>query len=84
MPQNVVYSIRDWASHAGLLQLSKKCEVQCDDAETLARFLADPGVRPYISKTIDERHVKLKSKATPKRLQSLLRDLGFLVELVEE
>lgn len=84
VPQNVVYSIRDWASHAGLLQLSKKCEVQCDDAETLARFLADPGVRPYISKTIDERHVKLKSKATPKRLQSLLRDLGFLVELVEE
>jgi hypothetical protein len=84
VPQNVIYSIRDWASRAGLLQLTEKCDVQCDDAETLARFLADPGVRPYVSKVVDERHVKLKSKATPKRLQSLLRELGFLVELVEE
>ena len=84
VPQNVLYSIRDWAAQAGLLQLSSKFEVQCDNPEVLARFQSDPGVRPYISRAIDERHLKLKSKATPKRLQSLLRDLGFLVELAEE
>jgi len=84
VPQNVLYSIRDWAAQAGLLQLSSNFEVQSDNQEVLARFQSDPGVRPYISREIDERHLKLKSKATPKRLQSLLRDLGFLVELAEE
>lgn len=84
VPQNVLYSIRDWAAQAGLLQLSSNFEVQSDNQEVLARFQSDPGVRPYISREIDGRHLKLKSKATPKRLQSLLRDLGFLVELAEE
>ena len=65
-------------------KISSKFEVQCDNPEVLARYQSDPGVRPYISRAIDERHLKLKSKATPKRLQSLLRDLGFLVELAEE
>lgn len=83
VPQNVLYSISDWASHAGLLRLEKKNQVSSDNTETLARFAADPGVRPYLSKVIDDRRVQLKSGATPKRMQSLLRELGFLVELVE-
>jgi len=83
VPQNVIYSIRDWASHAGLLQLGKKLEVRSENTEVLSRFAADPGVRPYLSKVVDDRCVQLKSKSTPKRMQSLLRELGFLVELVE-
>jgi hypothetical protein len=83
VPQNVLYTIRDWASHAGLLQMTKDLVVRGDNPEVLARFHADPGVRTYLSAVVDEHTVKLKSKATPKRMQSLLRDLGFLVELVE-
>ncbi len=83
VPQNVLYSISDWAAHAGLLQLNKALEVRGENVDALARFAADPGVRPYLGKVIDDRCVKLKSKSTPKRMQSLLRELGFLVELAE-
>ena len=83
VPQNVLYTIRDWASHAGLLRLTKDLVIRGDVPEVLARFSSDAGVRPYVSKVLVEHSIKLKAKATPKRLQSLLRDLGFLVELVE-
>ena len=83
VPQNVVYSIRDWASHAGLLQLDSDRIIRCDNSEVFERLCADPGVKPYINSVLDERRVKLKAKGTPKRLQSVLRELGFLVEIVE-
>ncbi len=83
VPQNVLYSIRDWASHAGLLQLQGNNQLRCDNAEVFARLTNDPGVRPYISKVVDDRTVKMKARSTPKRMQSLLRELGFLVEIEE-
>ncbi len=83
VPQNILYSICDWASHAGLLKMSRKLIVRGDNPEVLARFRSDPGVRAYSPKAIDDQSVQLKSKATPKRLQALLRELGFLVELEE-
>jgi len=83
VPQNVLYSIRDWASHAGLLQLQGDNQLRCDNPEVFARLTTDPGVRPYISKVVDDRTVKMKARSTPKRMQSLLRELGFLVEIEE-
>ena len=83
VPQNVLYSIKDWASHAGLLQLHRDNELRCDNPEVFARLTSDPGVRPYISKVVDDRTVKMKARSTPKRMQSLLRELDYLVELEE-
>jgi len=83
VPQNVLYSIRDWASQAGLLRLTPDYLVRTEDPETARRFQQDPGVKPVLSAVIDERTVRLKSNGTPRRMQSLLRELGYLVELEE-
>ena len=83
VPQNVLFTIRDWASHAGLLRLSPDLVVSGDNSDVLARFHKDPGVRSYLSKALDERSFQLKAKGTPRRMQALLRELGYLVELVE-
>jgi hypothetical protein len=83
VPQNVLYSIRDWASQAGLLRLTPDFLVRAEDPEIARRFQQDPGVKPVLSAVIDERTVRLKSNSTPRRMQSLLRELGYLVELEE-
>jgi hypothetical protein len=84
VPQNVLYSVRDWAVHAGVMQLSDDYVVSAEDTELMARFRADPGVRPLLAGApIDERRVHLRSNATLRRTQSLLRELGYLVEIDE-
>jgi hypothetical protein len=83
VPNNVLYTVRDWARGAGVLHLDKHCVVSGDDPEALARFRQDPGVRPLVREVLDERRVKLKGGSTQRRLQSLLRELGWLVEIEE-
>jgi hypothetical protein len=83
VPNNVLYTVRDWARGAGVLHLDKHCVVGGDDPEILARFRQDPGVRPLVREVLDERRVKLKGGSTQRRLQSLLRELGWLVEIEE-
>jgi hypothetical protein len=43
IPQNVRFSIRDWAVRAGLMTLSDELVLRCEDPETLRRFQQDPG-----------------------------------------
>jgi len=81
VPQNVRYSIRDWAERAGLMMMNEEMVVRCNNADVFERFTGDPGVREYVSKRLDDGAVQLAAKMTPKRLQNLLRDLGYLVEL---
>ena len=81
VPQNVRYSIHDWARRAGLMMLAEDLSVRCSNAEVLERFVNDPGVREYVGHRVDDNTVQLKAKMTPRRLQNLLRDLGYLVEL---
>lgn len=80
VPQNVLYSIRSWAAHAGLLWLNGDRVVSGENVEVMRRFVQDPGVRPYISRVLDAHHVQLKRNHTPKRLRSVLRELDYLVE----
>jgi hypothetical protein len=81
VPQNVLYSIRDWANRAGLMTLSPKGVLTCEDAETMRRFQLDPGARLHVREVLDETSVQLKMRYAPRRTQSLLRELGYLVEL---
>lgn len=81
VPQNVRFSIRDWAVRAGLMTLNGDLVVTSEDVDLLRKFAQDPGVRPYFARAIDEHAVQLKGRITPKRMTSLLRDLGYLVEL---
>ncbi|MFT5049713.1 MAG: hypothetical protein ACI8QZ_001106 [Chlamydiales bacterium] len=80
VPQNVLYSIKDWAAQAGLLFLNKKLIVRTDDPDRLKGFVRDPGVRPYVRRTLDEARVQLKSGVSQARMRSLLRDLNYLIE----
>jgi hypothetical protein len=81
VPQNVLYSIKDWGQRAGLMLLDEHGVLSCEDSETLRRFQQDPAAKTYIREPIDERRVQLKTRFSPRRTQGLLRDLGYLVEL---
>jgi hypothetical protein len=81
VPQNIGFSIRDWALRGGLIRISSGLLLVCEDPETLKGLQQDPGARRYVAEVIDERSLRIKGRITPKRLQSLLRDLGYLVEL---
>jgi hypothetical protein len=83
VPQNVIYSIRDWANRAGLMLLDGQGVLSAEDPEALKRFLHDPAARAHVREERDERSVQLKMRFAPRRTQSVLRELGFLVELSE-
>jgi len=83
VPQNVVYSIRDWAAQAGLMRLGHDYTVRTEDLDVARRFQQDPGVKAVLAAVVDEKTSKLKAHGTPRRMQSFLRDLGYLVELEE-
>jgi hypothetical protein len=81
VPQNVLYSIRDWAVQAGLLFLSEDLVLSTTNGDLSKQVGADPGVRPLIQKRKDEFSIQMKTETSPKRLGALLRELGWLVEL---
>jgi hypothetical protein len=81
VPQNVLYSIRDWAHRAGVMTLDQRMVLRAEDPETLRRFQLDAGVKNYVREPLDEKHVQLKTRIAVRRMQSLLREFGYLVEL---
>jgi hypothetical protein len=83
-PQNVLYSLRDWANRAGLLTLDAKLVLRGEESDTLKRFQQDAGVKGFVREAIDEHHLQLKSRYAPRRLATLLREFGYLVELEGE
>lgn len=80
VPQNVLYSVRDWGSRAGLMLLDERGVLRCDDEATIKRFQQDAGAKQYIREVLDDKRLQLKMRYTTKRTQALLRDLGYLVE----
>lgn len=81
VPQNVLYSIRDWAQQAGLLLLTDDLRVRGRNPEVLRSFALDPGVRPYVKRVLDDECVQLKNNISPARMRSLLRELDYIIEL---
>jgi hypothetical protein len=81
VPQNVCFSIRDWGQRAGLMTLDHELTLRCEDPDTVRRFRQDPGTRTYVKRCQANGVILLKGRVTPKRMQSLLRGLGYIVEL---
>lgn len=81
VPQNVLYSIRDWAKQAGLCTLSEDLLLRAPDEALLKRLATDPGVRPLVARRVDEQSLQMKQARSAARLRSVLRELGWLVEL---
>jgi hypothetical protein len=82
VPQNVLYSIKDWAQQAGLCTLDEELVLTAPDDAFARRIASDPGVRPLMARRIDERTLQMKQARSAARLRSVLRELGWLVELV--
>jgi hypothetical protein len=83
LPQNVLFSIHDWAKRAGLMRLGEDLLLSCADGDTLERFLKDPGTRKHVEGLVAPGKIQLKGRATARRMQALLCELGYLVELGE-
>ena len=83
VPQNVAFSIKDWALRAGLMRLEPNLVLVCEESDVLRRFCQDPGTRRHLGEILDERRVRLKGRITPRRMQAFLRELGYIVELGE-
>lgn len=81
VPQNVTYSVRDWARALGRMTLSAELLLTCENIEVLERFKADPGARAYVGGEVVGQQLQLEGQITPKRMRGLLRDLGYVVEL---
>lgn len=81
VPQNVTYSIRDWALQAGLMVLDGDLVLRCERTEILRRVGSDPGVRQFVRKSDSADKLVLEASMTPRRMRGLLRDLGYIVEL---
>ena len=81
VPQNVLYSLRDWAAQAGLMRITPDLIVQGGDEQCMKRFVQDPGVRGYVHKVMDGQRVQLRGGVSPARMRVLLRELSYLVEL---
>lgn len=81
LPQNVRFSIQDWARRAGLMSMNAELVLRCEDPEVLRRFQQDPGARVHIRQVLGEGALALKGRYSARRMQSLLRELGYLVEL---
>ncbi len=82
VPQNVLFSVRDWAIRAGLMTLNSKLELHCTDSATWTRFRTDPGVRTHVAEFGDEGYARLVKRSSPRRAQALFRDLGYLIEVI--
>jgi hypothetical protein len=83
VPQNVAFSVRDWAMRAGLMRLAPSLVLTCEEPDVMRRFCQDAGTRRHLAEILDEKSVRLKGRVTPRRMQALLRELGYIVELVE-
>jgi hypothetical protein len=83
VPQNVIYSIKNWSINCGLILIDSSRALHVEDPDTRKRLLQDPGVRPFVSRTVGDGPIQLKKEHTVKRLRSLLRDLDYLVDLKE-
>ncbi len=89
IPDNVHIALSDWALRAGLFFLDEDLRIRCGNLQALEKFLADPGVRPYLEFAPEDLHAagkegmwaQMKSGPSAKRLRRVLRDLDYLVEL---
>ncbi len=82
VPQNVLVSIRDWALELGRMELDGELVLACENNAVLNRLRQDPGVRGHIERELGPQRLQLSRRNTARRMRALLRDLGYVVELV--
>ena len=80
VPQNVIYSIWDWAMKNGVLRIGKRNHISASRLEVLDRFLGDPRVKRQISSRPSENEAVLKRKLPVREIRRLVLDQGFFID----
>ncbi|MFQ5505867.1 MAG: helicase-associated domain-containing protein [Planctomycetota bacterium] len=81
MPQNVLFSLRDWADRAGVLVLDRRRRLVARRPETIDRMLAHARVRELTGQRLAPTELELDSSVAAEDFRALLRDLGFHLDL---
>ncbi len=79
LPQNVRFNLEDWAARAGALRLTNGGRILATKSEVLHRVLAHKRVREVC--VGDEDDLRLGPSMGAVEFRSLLRDLGYFLEL---
>jgi len=77
IPQNVEYSIRDWASKVQVARTFEAVVLEVRDAATLDALMADPQVRAHVVRRLSPTLAVVKGRITSKKLIAHLRESGI-------
>ncbi|MBK8976818.1 MAG: helicase-associated domain-containing protein [Planctomycetes bacterium] len=83
LPQNVLYSLEDWADQAGVLLLDEDHVLHGRRPEVLDRFAAHPRFAEWVVARRDADRLALRPETDFAELRDVARDLGFLIERQE-
>ncbi len=80
LPQNVIFSLEDWADRAGLLFLHEDRALSARRPETLERLRSHQRIQELCDALPDGNGLRLKEGVLIEDFKELLRDLGFHLE----
>lgn len=80
LPQNVLYSLEEWADRAGLLTLQQRDRLRAGRAATIDTVMEVPQMQPYLRERQDDTSVTVDPETPWNRLEPLLRDRGLLLD----
>ncbi|MGB9722371.1 MAG: helicase-associated domain-containing protein [Chloroflexia bacterium] len=82
LPQNVAYTLREWASAYGKLRLRRPLLLTAAEAERLSEVLADPTIRAACGDRLSPTAVEVPAEQVAALLEALGR-LGYLPQVEE-
>ena len=80
IPQNVEYSIRDWAGHVRVARSFQGIVLEVKEPHTLDALMEDPKIKPYILRRLGPTLAFLRSRITNKKIIEQLRESGIFLQ----
>lgn len=79
IPQNVIYSIHQWASHVRLAAISEVCLLETAESATLDLIQSHPAIRPLLVRRISPTAAILAARPADAKVIAVLKRLGIHV-----
>ncbi len=80
IPQNVLFSIRDWGAKIGLVSLGKRHHLSVEDPLVLEKLLTNPQVRSALSSKSTEKEAVLKRSLSCEQIRLMILESGLAIE----